>query len=184
MSRSQRTLLVVLVIALFAVLAVSALHDDEDEGAAPPPVAAAVSNGPEVVTPSQLAEFAAESGEAVYWIGPRAGATYELTASSGGPTYVRYLRDGAEAGDPRPDFVTVATYPGQAGAAELRQRAREEPAAELGRSADGALLLADPSSPKSAYLVYPDAGAQVELFSPIPDHARRLAAKGEVRPVR
>jgi hypothetical protein len=182
MSRSQRTLLIVLVLALLAVLAVSALHDDGDE--APPPVAAVASEGPEVVTPSQLADFATANGEAIYWIGPREGAAYELTASSGGPTYVRYLRDGAEAGDPRPDFVTVATYPEPDGAAELRRRAREEPAAELGRTDDGALLLTDPSSPKSAYLVYPDADIQIELFSPIPDHARRLAARGEVRPVR
>lgn len=181
MTRSQRTLLIVLILALLGVLAVSALHDDEDEV---PPVAAVASEGPEVVTPSQLADFATASGEAVYWIGPRAGATYELTANPGGPVYVRYLRDGAEAGDPRPDFVTVATYPEPDGAAELRRRAREEPAAELGRTADGALLLTDPSSPKSAYLVYPDAGTQIELFSPIPDHARRLAARGEVRPVR
>lgn len=181
MSRSQRTLFVVLVLALIAVIAVSVLHDDEEKS--PPPVAPAASNGPEVVTPSRLAAFATESGEAIYWIGPRRGATYELTASAGGPTYVRYLRDGAQAGDPRPDFLTVATYPEPNGAAELRQLARDEPAAELGRAADGALLLTNPSSPKSAYLVYPDTDVQIELFSPIPDHARRLASRGEVRRV-
>jgi hypothetical protein len=175
MSRSQRTLLIVLVIALLAVLAISALHDDDEA-----PVAAA---GPEIVSASQLTDFAAESGDTMYWIGPRRGARYELTASPGDPIYVRYLRGDAQVGDPRPDFVTVATYPGKGAASELRQTARSVPGAELDRTPDGALLLADPSSPKSAYLAYPDTNVQVELYSPFPDHAQRLASRGEVRQV-
>jgi hypothetical protein len=180
MSRSQRTLLIVLVIALLGVLAISALHDDDE--ATPP--AATASAGPEIVTAAQLADFAATSGKAVYWIGPRSGAAYELTASPGSPIYVRYLRDGAEAGDPRPDFVTVATYPGGDGAAELRQTAAEGPEAKLRRGPGGALVLTDPATPDSAYLAFPGTGGQVELFSPIPGHAWRLAAKGEVLRVR
>lgn len=181
MSRSQRTLLIVLVLALLAVIAVSLLHDDEDGAPLPAPTASAE---PEIVTVSQLTDFAAESGEAVYWIGPRRGAAYELTASPGGPTYVRYLRDGAEAGDPRPDFLTVATYPEEDGAAELRQAVSDQPGAKLDRTSGGALLLTYPASPKSAYLAYPDANVQVELYSPLPDHARRLASRDEVRQVR
>jgi hypothetical protein len=178
MSRSQRTLLIVLVVALLAVLAVSILHKDDE--VSPTTTSAAE---PRVVSASELADFAAKNGE-TYWIGPRRGATYELTASAAGPIYVRYLRDGAGAGDPRPDFVTVATYPGRDGIAELRQTARDDPAAELRRGADGALVLTDPSSPKSAYIAYPDAAVQVELYSPIPVHAQRLALRGEVRQVR
>jgi hypothetical protein len=180
MSRSQRTLLIVLVLALLAVIAISALHDDEN--GMPPPATA--SSEPRIVTPFQLADFAAASGRTTYWIGPRRGATYELTAAAGEPVYVRYLRDGAEAGDPRPDFVTVATYPGEDGLAELRQTAAERPGAELSRGPGGALVMNDPSLPDSAYLAYPDSNVQVEVYSQIPDHARRLAAKGEVLPVR
>jgi hypothetical protein len=168
--------LIVLVVALLAVIAVSILHKDDE-------ASTTSAAEPRVVSAAQLADFAAESGK-TYWIGPRRGATYELTAGAEGPIYVRYLRDGAEAGDPRPDFLTVVTYPGRDGAAELRQTARDDPAAELGRGADGALVLTDPSSPKSAYIAYPDADVQVELYSPIPDHAQRLALRGEVRQVR
>lgn len=182
MSRSQRTLLIVLVLALLGVLAVSALHQDEQTTAGSGPEAVD-SSEPEVVSASELASFATEAGRAMYWIGPRRGASYELTAGAGRPVYVRYLRGGAKAGDPRPDFVTVATYPDRNGTAELRQLAREQPSAELSRSADGALVLTDPSSPKSAYLAYPDADVQIELFSPIPGHARRLASRGEVQRV-
>ena len=182
MSRGQRTLLIVLVLALLAVVVVSLLHDDKGE--TPVPATTAANAEPRVVTATQLADFAAGSGEPVYWIGPRRGATYELTASADGPTYVRYLRGGAEAGDPRPDFVTVATYPKANGAAELHQAARGQPGAKLERTRAGALLLISPASPKSAYLAYPDTNVEVELFSPLPDHARRLASRDEVRRVK
>jgi hypothetical protein len=181
MSRSQRTLLIVLVLALLAVIAISALHDDEN--GAPAPATAAFAE-PRVVTPAQLADFAAASGRTTYWIGPRRGATYELTAAAAEPVYVRYLRDGAQAGDPRPDFVTVVTYPGEDGVAELRQTAASNPGAELTRSSNGALVLNDPAVPDSAYLAYPDTDVQVEVYSPIPDHAQRLASRGEVLRVR
>src|SRR3982751_3537850 len=102
MSGGQRTLLIVLVLALVGVIAIGVLHDDDEDVASPPSAAGATE--PEIVTPAQLADLAAESGEPIYWIGPRGGATYELTAGTDRPVYVRYLRGGAEAGDPRPDF--------------------------------------------------------------------------------
>jgi hypothetical protein len=183
MSRSQRTLLIVLVLALLAVIAIGALHDDEN-GTPASPTATNASAEPRLVTPSQLADFAAASDRTTYWIGPRRGASYELTAAAGEPVYVRYLRDGAQAGDPRPDFVTVVTYPGEDGLAELRQTAASNPGAELTHGADGALVLTDPSAPKSAYLAYPETNVQIEVYSPIPDHAQRLASRGEVLRVR
>lgn len=176
MSRSQRTLLIVLVVALLAVLAISALGGDDETGTASP------GREPEVVTASRLSDFVAESGDNVYWIGLRRGASYELTETSAGRVFVRYLRGGAEAGDERADFVTVATYPAEDGVAELQQAAGG-PGAELDRTADGALLLAEPSAAKSAHLAYPGADVQIEVYSPIPGHAQRLASRGEVRPV-
>jgi hypothetical protein len=180
MSRSQRTLLIVLVLALLGVLAVSALHNDDD---ASPTAGSTPPDGPRVVSAAQLSDFAAELGEPVYWIGPRRGARYELTETSAGRVYVRYLRDGAEAGDKRPDFVTVATYPGQNGVAKLRQTAGDRRGA-LDRTAGGGLVLAEPSSPDSVYLAYPGTDVQVEVYSPLPSHALRLASRGEVRQVR
>ncbi len=175
MSKPQRTLLAVLVIALLAVIAISVFHDDDQAASAP--------GAPEIVSPAELADFAAESGREIYWIGPRSGARYELTDAPQGRIYVRYLRGGAEAGDERADFVTVATYPAEDAVARLRQAARDQPGAELGRTADGAVLLTEPSSPLNAYVAYPGADLQVEVFSPLPDHARRLAARGEVQRV-
>jgi glucose/arabinose dehydrogenase len=185
MSRSQRTLLIVLVLALLGVLAVSALHSDDDAptSAGPTSASSTSTDVPRVVSAAQLSDFAAGLGEPVYWIGPRRGARYELTETSAGRVYVRYLRDGAEAGDKRPDFVTVATYPGEDGVAKLRQTAGDRKGA-LARTADGGLLLTDPSSPDSVYLAYPGTDIQVEVYSPLPSHALRLASRGEVRQVR
>ena len=44
---------------------------------------------------------------------------YELTRSADGSFYVRYLPAGAKPGDPRPEFLTVATYSVPAGLSML-----------------------------------------------------------------
>jgi len=177
LSKSQRTLLIVLVLALLAVLAVSALHDD-DGGTSD---GSGQATAPTVVSASQLSDFVAESGDTVYWIGPRRGARYELTETEPGRVYVRYLRDGAQAGDERPDFVTVATYPGD-GVAELRQAASDGQGA-LKPVAGGGIVLTDPAAPDSVHLAHPGEDVQIEVYSPIPDHALRLASRGEVERV-
>jgi hypothetical protein len=137
---------------------------------------------PEVVSAPQLSEFAADADAPVYWLGERLGSSYELTETDSGRIYVRYLRGDAKAGDRRASFITVATYPSEDGAAKLRRAADAKGDAELGRTGDGAVLLADPSA-TSAYLAYPGGDVQVELYSPEPGQARRLAVAGAVREV-
>lgn len=171
MRRSERTLLFVLVAALLAVLTVSFLDGDEEERAAAPPGLDA----------SQLANAAAGTGRAVYWVGPRPGARYELTETDAGWVYVRYLRDDAEAGEREQPYLTVATYPAKDAVGELRLAAREAPGAKLRRSAEGQVLLIDPSLPESAYVAYPRGTVQVEINSPARGQAWRLASAGAVR---
>jgi hypothetical protein len=137
---------------------------------------------PQVVTASQLSDFAADADGPVYWLGERLGSKYELTETDSGRIYVRYLRGDAEAGDPRSGFITVATYPSEDGVAKLRRAADAGGGAGLGRAGDGAVLLADPAA-TSAYLAYPGGDIQVELYSPEPGQARRLAVAGAVREI-
>ena len=167
-------LLVVLSVALIAAVVVWLVHGGDDSATA--------AGEPETVTVSQLSDFAAEQGTPVYWLGPRRNESYELTDAPSGRVYIRYLTGGAEAGDERADFVTVATYPGD-GIAALRKAAREQQGAKLGKTDDGAVLLIDPTSPNNAHLAYPGANLQVEVYSPVPGEALRLAARGAVRPV-
>ena len=74
------------------------------------PVAAAPAPGPRHVTAAQLRALAASIKHPVYWLGPRAGYTYELSQSSAGQLYVRYLPLGVTPGSSHP-YLTVGTYP-------------------------------------------------------------------------
>jgi hypothetical protein len=176
MSRRWLTiLLVVLSVALIAAVGIWIFRDDDSSSS--------TAAGPEAVTVSELSGFAAEQGMPVYWLGERGDETYELTDSSSGRVYIRYLPEGTDAGDQRANFVTVATYPSEDGVAELRKAARDEAGAKLGKTDDGAVLLIDPASPNNAHLAYRGANLQVEIYSPVPGEALRLAARGAVRPV-
>lgn len=170
------TLLVVLSVALVAAVVVWLLRGDNSSFAPVP-------GEPVVASVSELSEFAADRGSPVYWLGERPKASYELTDYSSGRVYIRYLTDGAQAGDERAKFVTVATYPAGSGVVELRKAAAEEKGAKLGKTDDGAVLLIDPASPNNAHLAYPGANPQIEVYSPVPGEALRLAARGEVQPV-
>jgi hypothetical protein len=174
-SRWPTILLAVLSVALIAAVAVWILRDNDSSSSA--------ASEPEAITSSELSDFAAEEDTPIYWLGERPDQSYELTDSRSGRVYIRYLTGDAEAGDERADFVTVATYPGDDGVAALRKTAREEKGAKLGKTDDGAVLLVDPASPNNAHLAYPGANVQIEVYSPVPGEALRLAARGDVRPV-
>ena len=66
------------------------------------------SNGPVLVSAAELRRFAESKDQPVYWAGPLKGASYELTATPSGRTFVRYLPAGAAAGDRRAARVCVA----------------------------------------------------------------------------
>lgn len=173
-NRWLTVLLAVLSVALIAAVALWVLRDDSSDPAVGEPTA---------LTALELSEFAAEQDTPVYWLGERSNASYELTDSQSGRIYLRYLTDGADAGDERANFITVATYPSDDGVAALRKAAREEEGARLGKTDDGAVLLIDPTSPNNAHLAYRGASLQVEVYSPVPGEALRLAARGAVQPV-
>jgi len=136
-----------------------------------------------IVSAAELSEVAADASSPIYWLGERAGTEVELTEEDSGRIYVRYLEDGADAGDEGAESLTVGTYPSKDGVAELRRAARNGEGTVAARTDDGAVLLVDPASPNSAHLAYPDGGSQIEVFSPKPGEALRLASRGAVRPV-
>src|SRR6185436_9224801 len=71
-------------------------------GAAPTP--------PTNASESDLKKASTRLGQPIYWAGPAAGSTYELSQTSNGRVFVRYLPAGVAVDDPKP-FRTVATYP-------------------------------------------------------------------------
>jgi hypothetical protein len=128
-----------------------------------------------------LADAAARAAGPVYWVGPRAGARYELDEQSSGRFFVRYLEAGQ--GGTKTPSLTVGTYRSPHAAAALRRSARRTPGASLARTDDGAVLLVQRSAANNAHLAYPGSDHEIEVFSPVPGEALRLAARGAVRPV-
>jgi hypothetical protein len=135
---------------------------------------------PELVSRDELQDLAAESDTPLYWAGARDERNFEVTRTSGGTTYVRYLRDGMPAGDLEPQ-LTVVTYSLPNALARLR-------AGRSGRMTriplqGGGLAVVDPSRPTNVHLAYPGQPVQVEVFAPEPGLARRLVEAGAVRPL-
>jgi hypothetical protein len=119
----------------------------------------------------------------VYWAGRLPGRTYELTFTRAGRVYVRYLNPGAEVGDRRARYLTVATYPQGNGFSAVRIAGRSQ-GARTYRLRDGGVAVESSNSPHSVFFSYPRARYQVEVFDPQPSRARRLVITGRIRPVR
>jgi hypothetical protein len=145
--------------------------------------AATQGGGATATSEEDLRAFAASAAHPVYWAGPKSGFTYELTQTSDGRVYVRYLPEGTEVGDPRARFLTIGTYPRTGAFAELRRAARADGAVSLNLGRGGLAVFSE-ARPTSVYFGYPDAKYQVEVYHPSPDEARRLALAGQVVPVR
>ena len=139
--------------------------------------------GASAASESELRSFADSASHPVYWAGAKDGHTYELTRTTDGRIYVRYLPEGTEVGDPRSRFLTVGTYPRAGAFAELKRAAKADGAVSL-KVGDGGLAVFSEAKPTSVYLGYPDARYQVEVYHPSPDEARRLALSGQVVPVK
>lgn len=145
--------------------------------------ARAPGSGASAASESELRSFADSTSHPVYWAGSKDGHTYELTQTSDGRIYVRYLPEGTEVGDPRSGFLTIGTYPRASAFADLKRAAKADGAVSLKVGDDG-LAVFNEAKPTSVYLGYPNARYQVEVYHPSPDEARRLALSGQIIPVK
>ena len=137
---------------------------------------------PSEASVSDLEALANSLGHPIYWAGGRPGARYELTRTADENVYVRYLSPSAELGVPRPNYLTVGTYPFRRAVAALRRLARPKRAvsAQLER---GGIAVAGKRESTNAYFAYPGEGVQVEVFDPRPGRALRLVTSGRIVPV-
>jgi hypothetical protein len=135
---------------------------------------------PRAATIADLSSFAARLGHPLYWVGPKPGYTYELSTTSSGSVFIRYLPPGANVGDPRPRYVIVATYPFAGAFAAVAGTAKHRPAFRL---AHGGIAVVDTGYPESIHLAFPNSAYQIELFDPSPSAGRRLVASGAVAQV-
>jgi hypothetical protein len=139
-------------------------------------------SGPSAASLEDLRALTNSVGHPVYWAGSRAGSRYELTQTAGGNIYIRYLPLTAALGAPRPDYLTVGTYPFRRAVPTLRRLARRQRAVSA-RLEGGGFAVASGPRARNAYLAYPGADVQVEVFHPTPGRALQLARSGRIAPL-
>lgn len=122
---------------------------------------------------------AAGRRSAFYWAGPRPGVRYELTQTPSGHTFVRYLEGEAALGDPRAQYVTVATYPAKNAFSQVKSVTTKKGTVTVKLSGGGLAVFAK-AKPTSVFVGYPSLPYQVEVFSPKPGEARSLVLGGKI----
>ena len=126
-----------------------------------------------------LRNLARTVSEPIFWAGPKPGHVYELTRTSTGKVFVRYLPPGIEVGAKQRAYLIIATYPFP-GAFEALDKVTG------GRKLSipgGGRAVVDQKHPESVHLAYPGSDVQVEIYDPSPVTALQLARSGDVRPV-
>jgi hypothetical protein len=169
------SLVAVLLIALISFGALLTLRRHEGKTTLPQV------GSPAAVSESQLKSLASESSQPIYWAGPKHG-TYELTRTTDGRTYIRYLPSADKVGDRTPNYLTVGTYPTKQAFSALSRAAARDGAVSANVD-HGGLLVFNNSAPKSVYFSYPKSGYQVEVYDPSPLEARGLVLSGSIKPI-
>jgi hypothetical protein len=129
-----------------------------------------------------LRTLAAAVHHPVYWAGVRKGFKLELTRTSDGKIYIRYLPSGTPIGDDRPSYLTVSTYPVKNAVAAVRAIAKREKTSTVTLTGGG-IAVQDVKHPTSVYFAYPGSDYQIEVYDPSPARARRAVLEGEIKPV-
>jgi hypothetical protein len=141
-----------------------------------------ISSSASAATLDTLQALPGEVGHAVYWAGLRPGYTYELTEVKGN-IFIRYLPPGVQVGDPRPDYLTIGTYPAARSYGALTRQGSKRGNGSR-RAAGGGIAVWGDGRPQSVYVAYPRSGIQIEVYDPSAKRARRLATSGAVEPIR
>jgi hypothetical protein len=133
----------------------------------------------EIVSVESLQDAVSGGETPVYWAGERKGTEIELSRPGDGRTYVRYLSGGAEAGDPRPNFLTVGTYAVANPISALRKLGRQ-PGGVVGSAPGHATVYFSKVDPHSVFLAYPGVAVEIEVYDPDFTRALRLVNSGQI----
>jgi hypothetical protein len=142
--------------------------------AAPPskPVAASVAD---------LTSLARTLSHPTYWIGPRAGYTYEVTQTASGKFYIRYLPPGVEVGAAQP-YLTVATYPFPGAFASLKALTAQKDEVAIKLAGSGVAVV-NTQYPNSIHLAYPGSDYEIEVFDPAAARVRQIVSSDQVKTI-
>jgi len=136
--------------------------------------------GPVLASTAELKAVSKALRKPIYWAGPEKGYRYELTRTTNGYMYVRYLPHGVHAGVASPKFLIVATYPVRGAYSKIKKAAHGKPVS----GPNGSIYWVRPNNPRSVLVAFPNVPYEIEIYDPSPKVARSIAADGLVRPVR
>ena len=136
----------------------------------------------EIVDADALSERSEDQESPIYWAGEIDGTELELSVPEEGRTYVRYLTEGADAGDPQPDFLTIGTYAFAEPIPALEELAGK-PGGVRRSAPGGGIVYFNRNGPTSVYLAYPDQEVEIEIYDPDPVRAKELATSGAIVPI-
>jgi hypothetical protein len=126
-----------------------------------------------------LRTLTASIPQPIYWAGPRPGYLYELTRTTTGKIFVRYLPPGTQVGSKKATYLIVATYPFRNALKALTDLRTQHQVKIPG----GGIAIVDASHPQSVHLAYPGSNNQVEVYDPSPKRSLAIVKSGAVRPV-
>jgi hypothetical protein len=172
----------VVAVAVLVALVVWLLVRNNDNGSGSGSVANGPAIGPVAATQDRLRKLANEEGHDIYWIGPESNTTYELTRTSTGRIFVRYLPKGVPIGVNRADYTIVGTYPVPNATSVLQGLAEKSGENKLSVP-NGGIAVFSNSQPTNVYVAYPGSNLQIEVFDPSAERAQRLVTSGQVEPV-
>jgi hypothetical protein len=135
--------------------------------------------GPVAATQDRLRSLADDEGHPIYWVGARSGTTYELTRTSSGRIFVRYLPSGVPVGTKKAGYTIVGTYPVANATGVLKGLAKQSDEKTLSVPG-GAIAVYSASTPTNVYVAYPGSNLQIEVYDPSAQRAQQLVTSGQV----
>jgi hypothetical protein len=132
------------------------------------------------LTLAELKAKVASLGTTVYWIGPKAGVTYEYRRDPSGNIYLRYLPKGVAVGT-LSTYPEVGTYPMPNAVATTRKAATR--AGSVSVPLTDAEAFYGKSRPTSVYLAFTGSNYQIEVYNPVSAQALAAVSSGQVKPV-
>jgi hypothetical protein len=158
-----------------------AIHDS---GSSEPTPAApsGKSIGPVATTESDLSGLAAKLDQPIYWAGSQPNPKLELTRTTTGEIYVRYLPPDEKIGEREKGYLTVATFPLD-NAYDALKAVSQKPGEVVKQAPNHGLVVTKERSPTNVYIAYPGQGFQIEVYDPDPKRALSVATSGAVRSI-
>jgi hypothetical protein len=117
-------------------------------------------------------------GHPVYWLGPKAHTTYELTRTPSGNVIIRYLPPGTKVGTTKA-YTAVGTYPFPGAFAAVKALTKQPNTITL-KLPGGGVGVINKGYQKSIHLAYPGSSVEIEVYDPSAARVRKLVTSGQV----